>query len=109
MPKIKLTHKSPRIDMTPMVDLFSVVLIFLMLTTNFRISEPSAVDTPYSVSEKNIADFNKMTIVIIVFFLENIFILTILHYLIRHQNYSFHNIRWHQPPMEHQFPNKDFY
>ncbi len=64
MPKIKLATKSPHIDMTPMVDLFSVVLIFLMLTTNFRISEPSAVDTPYSVSEKNIADFNKMTIVI---------------------------------------------
>lgn len=64
MPKIKLATKSPHIDMTPMVDLFSVVLIFLMLTTNFRISEPAAVDTPFSVSEKNIADFNKMTIVI---------------------------------------------
>jgi len=64
MPKIKLATKSPHIDMTPMVDLFSVVLIFLMLTTTFRISEPAAVDTPYSVSEKNIADFNKMIIVI---------------------------------------------
>lgn len=64
MPKIKLATKSPHIDMTPMVDLFSVVLIFLMLTANFRISEPAAVDTPYSVSEKNIMDANKMIIVI---------------------------------------------
>jgi biopolymer transport protein ExbD len=62
--KIKFSNKTPHVDMTPMVDLFSVVLIFLMLTTNFRISEPSPVDTPFSVSEKNIADFDKMTIVI---------------------------------------------
>lgn len=64
MPKIKLPTKSPRIDMTPMVDLFSVVLIFLMLTTNFRISEPAPVDTPFSVSEKPTPDFNLMTMVI---------------------------------------------
>lgn len=64
MPKIKLATKSPHIDMTPMVDLFSVVLIFLMLTTSFRISEPSAVDTPFSVSEKTKADFDLMTVVI---------------------------------------------
>lgn len=64
MPKIKLTHKSPRVDMTPMVDLFSVVLIFLMLTTNFRVSEPAPVDTPFSISEKHTPDFNLMTMVI---------------------------------------------
>ena len=28
MPKIKLGHKSPRIDMTPMVDLFTLLLTF---------------------------------------------------------------------------------
>ena len=62
MPKIKLPTKSPRIDMTPMVDLFAVILIFLMLTTTMRQQEPAAVDTPYSISEKPTPDFNTMTL-----------------------------------------------
>ncbi len=61
MPKIKLPTKSPHIDMTPMVDLFSVVLTFLMLTTTMRQPEPAPVDTPYSISEKPTPDFNMMT------------------------------------------------
>jgi biopolymer transport protein ExbD len=61
MPKIKLPTKSPHIDMTPMVDLFSVVLIFLMLTTTMRQPEPAPVDTPFSISEKPTPDFNTMT------------------------------------------------
>lgn len=64
MPVAKMPKKSPHVDMTPMVDLFSVVLIFLMLTTNFRVQEPTAVDTPYSISEKTKAEENIMTIVI---------------------------------------------
>jgi len=64
MPKIKLPTKSPRIDMTPMVDLFSVVLIFLMLTTTMRQPEPAIVDTPFSISEKPTPDFNMMTFLI---------------------------------------------
>ena len=64
MPKIKLPTKSPHVDMTPMVDLFSVVLIFLMLTTTMRQPEPAPVDTPFSISEKNTEDFNLMTVVI---------------------------------------------
>jgi len=64
MPKIKLATKSPKIDMTPMVDLFSVILIFLMLTTTFRAQEPAPVDTPYSISEKPTPDFNLMTVVL---------------------------------------------
>jgi len=61
MPKIKLPTKSPHIDMTPMVDLFSVVLIFLMLTTTMRQPEPANVDTPFSISETPLPDFNTMT------------------------------------------------
>ena len=64
MPKIKLPTKSPHIDMTPMVDLFSVILIFLMLTTTMRQTEPAPVDTPNSISEKPTPDFNTMTLLL---------------------------------------------
>jgi biopolymer transport protein ExbD len=64
MPKIKLPTKSPHIDMTPMVDLFSVVLTFLMLTATMRQQEPAPVDTPYSISEKPTPDYNTMTILL---------------------------------------------
>jgi biopolymer transport protein ExbD len=64
MPKIKLPTKSPHIDMTPMVDLFSVVLTFLMLTTTMRQPEPADVVTPYSVSEKPTPDFNRMSLLL---------------------------------------------
>jgi biopolymer transport protein ExbD len=61
MPKIKLPTKSPRIDMTPLVDTFAVILTFLMLTTTMRQPEPATVDTPFSISEKQTPDFNTMT------------------------------------------------
>jgi biopolymer transport protein ExbD len=64
MPKIKLPTKSPHIDMTPMVDLFSVVLTFLMLTTTMRQPEPATVDTPTSISEKTTPDNNWMTLLL---------------------------------------------
>jgi len=61
MPKIKLPTKSPRIDMTPMVDTFAVILIFLLLTSQMRQPEPANVDMPFSISETPIPDFNSMT------------------------------------------------
>jgi len=64
MPKIKLPTKSPHIDMTPMVDLFCVVLIFLMLTATMRQTEPAPVDTPFSISEKPTPNFNTMTLLL---------------------------------------------
>jgi len=64
MPKIKLPTKSPHIDMTPMVDTFCVVLTFLMLTATMRQPEPATVDTPFSISEKPVPDFNIMTFLI---------------------------------------------
>jgi len=50
--------------MTPMVDLFSVLLIFLLLTTSFRPQEAAPIDTPNSVSEKQAPDNDIMTIFI---------------------------------------------
>jgi biopolymer transport protein ExbD len=64
MPKIKPPARSPHIDMTPMVDLFSVLLIFLLLTASFRPQEAALISSPYSVSEKQAPDKDIMTIIV---------------------------------------------
>lgn len=47
-----------------MVDLFSVLLIFLLLTASFRPSEVKPITAPNSVSEKQAPDNDIMTILI---------------------------------------------
>jgi biopolymer transport protein ExbD len=64
MPKIKLPVKSPHIDMTPMVDLFALLLTFFMLTTSFRPQEATIIDSPNSISEKVAPEKNAITILV---------------------------------------------
>jgi len=64
MGKIKIAVKTPRIDMTPMVDLFFLLLVFFILTATFRPEEAAPIKTPTSTSQTPIPDGHLMTILI---------------------------------------------
>ena len=62
MGKIKIAVKTPRIDMTPMVDLFFLLLVFFILTATFRPEEAAPISTPKSTSSTPIPDNHLVTI-----------------------------------------------
>jgi biopolymer transport protein ExbD len=64
MGKIKLAVKTPTIDMTPMVDLFFLLLVFFILTATFRPEEAVQISTPSSISQTPIPDMHLITILI---------------------------------------------
>jgi len=64
MAKIKLKRATPHVDMTPMVDLFSLLLTFFMLTSSFRPQEAKVIDSPSSVSEKASPDKDVISVLI---------------------------------------------
>lgn len=64
MPKVKVKRTAPSLDMTPMVDLFFLLVTFFMLTATARPDEAVIVDTPSSASEIKIPDVNVITITV---------------------------------------------
>lgn len=64
MAKIKLKRAQPHVDMTPMVDLFSLLLTFFMLTASFRPQEAKVIDSPSSVSDKATPDKNVISVLV---------------------------------------------
>jgi biopolymer transport protein ExbD len=64
MPRIKPKRSTPRLDMTPMVDLAFLLVTFFMLTTQFRPDEAVAVDVPPSTANLIIQDKDLLTITV---------------------------------------------
>jgi biopolymer transport protein ExbD len=64
MPKVKVKRTNPSLDMTPMVDLFFLLVTFFMLTATAREEEAVIVDTPSSISEIQIPETNVITITV---------------------------------------------
>lgn len=64
MGKLKMKKSPPHIDMTPMVDLFCLLLVFFILTARFRPQEVVMVDTPSSVSNKVSPEKHLITITV---------------------------------------------
>jgi biopolymer transport protein ExbD len=64
MAKVKMQRHSPVLDMTPMVDLFFLLVTFFMMTTTFAPSDFVQITTPHATSEVKLPETNNGTIVI---------------------------------------------
>jgi biopolymer transport protein ExbD len=64
MPRIKPKRSTPRLDMTPMVDLAFLLVTFFMLTATAKPQEAAVVDVPPSSAEKPIPDLDMLLITV---------------------------------------------
>ncbi|MGC8595061.1 MAG: ExbD/TolR family protein [Candidatus Kryptoniota bacterium] len=64
MPKIKKARVPIKIDMTPMVDVATLLVLFFMLTTQFRPPEDVQIVLPASHSQFKLPESDVMTITI---------------------------------------------
>jgi biopolymer transport protein ExbD len=64
MAKVKMQRHSPTLDMTPMVDLFFLLVTFFMMTTTFAPSEFVQITSPHATSEVKLPETNNGTIVV---------------------------------------------
>jgi len=64
MAKVKITRHSPVLDMTPMVDLFFLLVTFFMMTTTFAPSDFVTITSPHATSEVKLPETNNGTIVV---------------------------------------------
>ena len=64
MAKVMMRRHSPSLDMTPMVDLFFLLVTFFMMTTTFAPSDLVQISTPHATSEVKLPETNNGTIVV---------------------------------------------
>jgi len=64
MPKIKKRRLGVKIDMTPMVDVATLLVLFFMLTTQFKPPEDVQVILPDSHSEFKLPESDVMTVTV---------------------------------------------
>ena len=64
MGKIQIKKKDIWIDMTPMSDVMTLLLCFLMLTSTFLTPEPVSVNTPSSVSQVKVPENDVLNILV---------------------------------------------
>ena len=64
MGKVKIKKEDVWIDMTPMSDVMTLLLTFLMLTSTFVKNEPVKVNTPGSVSDMKVPENGVLTVLI---------------------------------------------
>jgi biopolymer transport protein ExbD len=56
MPSVKLPRKSTFVDMTPFVDVAFLILTFFIMATKFKPPEPVEIETPNSVSTRDLPE-----------------------------------------------------
>lgn len=64
MPSVKIPRKSTDTDMTPFVDVAFLILSFFIMATKFKPPEPVQIETPKSVSSKEVPENDAVQITI---------------------------------------------